>query len=95
MGTRFIHKNGKAIPIHSDHGDQPDSSGQHAAPMNPPKTPAPTAPEHNHPAATIAVHTAVGGAVAGPLGAIGGAAGGVAHAAGEAYRKSKKSSSSV
>lgn len=53
MGTRFIHKDGRVIPLHSDHGDQPNPQAQHAAPMNPPKTPAPVAgkEEHNHPEA--------------------------------------------
>lgn len=43
MGTRFIHKNGRAIPIHSDHGDQQQPGPQHAQPMNPPANPSPVA----------------------------------------------------
>ena len=47
MGTRFIHKNGKIIPIHSEHGDhQGDSKGQEATA---PKNPSPMNPEHHHP----------------------------------------------
>ncbi len=38
---RFIHKNGRTIPIHSDHGDQQQPTAEHAAPANPPATPAP------------------------------------------------------
>ena len=55
-GVRFIHKNGKAIPIHSDHGDQQQPGPQHAQAMNPPKNPAPVAGKehHNHPEARVA-----------------------------------------
>lgn len=44
---RFIHKNGKVIPIHSDHGDEQNPGPQHAKPMSPPNTPAPV-PGHEH-----------------------------------------------
>jgi hypothetical protein len=51
MGLRFIHKNGQAIPIHTDHGDQQNPGPQHAAPANPPATPAPVQGQEstNHP----------------------------------------------
>jgi hypothetical protein len=60
MGTRFIHKNGKVIPLHSDHGDQQSPGAEHAAPMNPPKTPAPMPGKEdvNHPEARPAAPTA-------------------------------------
>ncbi len=56
MGTRFIHKDGKVIPLHSDHGDQQAPGAEHASAATPPNAPAPVAgkEEHNHPAPVAA-----------------------------------------
>lgn len=100
-GVRFIHKNGKAIPIHSDHGDQQAPGPQHAQAMNPPKNPAPVEGKehHNHPEARSVASAAVVGAAAGaaggalsggPVGAAAGAVGGAAVSAHVQARKNKK-----
>jgi hypothetical protein len=63
MGTRFIHKDGRIIPIHTDHGDQPQSQGEHAAPINPPANPSPVAGHEDkpHPEPRKAEFSAQGG----------------------------------